>query len=428
MVFPFNWSGSAALQNALKVEHMQKAEEGLLNIARKYFAPLSSPNAVTEIEAFDTKIPASALPFRKGCSNNGDELIIHGVKVTDPTPTFMGGPKSEYPLVTLHGYFNGGAYFYRNVFGLASYYGNVFALDKLGWGLSSRPDFSTLPDTSVETTESVFVESLEQWRKANNIEKMVLCGHSMGGYMSVAYCEKYPERVERLLLLSPVGVPDETDPSFQERRERMSATWRLRTILGVVRTLFEVTTVGSVLRTMGETRARDLVYSYVHRRLPEISDPHEVTTLSEYLFHNATLPGSGEHGIRVLNSNIMARKPLRDRIPNLQVPSVCFMYGQTDWMDISAALSTQKLCEQKEGSPKVEVYMVKSAGHLLMLQNPAETNSILIHAGGGKIPTEKMPILMKPGKDNLPDSALRAAALANAPPHPSDDTTPQIVI
>jgi pimeloyl-ACP methyl ester carboxylesterase len=27
--------------------------------------------------------------------------------------------------------------------------------------------------------------------------------------MSVAYCEKYPERVERLILISPAGVPDD---------------------------------------------------------------------------------------------------------------------------------------------------------------------------------------------------------------------------
>ncbi len=81
----------------------------------------------------------------------------------------------------------------------------------LGFGLSSRPDFydsiqSTGKEpTSVEGAESFFVDSLEEWRKAQNIEKMVLAGHSMGGYLSVAYTEKYPERVSKLILISPVG-------------------------------------------------------------------------------------------------------------------------------------------------------------------------------------------------------------------------------
>lgn len=38
----------------------------------------------------------------------------------------------------------------------------------------------------------------------NRVEKMTLCGHSLGGYMGVAYAEKYPERLERLVLVSPV--------------------------------------------------------------------------------------------------------------------------------------------------------------------------------------------------------------------------------
>lgn len=77
----------------------------------------------------------------------------------------------------------------------------------------------------METAEDFFVESLEVWRSKNNVDKMVLAGHSMGGYISVAYCERYPQHVERLLLLSPVGVPDENDPSYLERKKRIQSSW-----------------------------------------------------------------------------------------------------------------------------------------------------------------------------------------------------------
>ena len=47
---------------------------------------------------------------------------------------------------------------------------------------------------------------------------MTLVGHSLGAYLSVVYALRWPERVERLVLLSPAGVPRDPD-TMQPSRE-----------------------------------------------------------------------------------------------------------------------------------------------------------------------------------------------------------------
>ena len=95
----------------------------------------------------------------------------------------------------------------------------TFFLDWLGMGLSSRPSASLLsgPSTStdpavavpqrVSRAEHFFISSLESWRQAVGLDKMVLVGHSLGGYLASAYAVRYPNRVAGLVLVSPAGIP-----------------------------------------------------------------------------------------------------------------------------------------------------------------------------------------------------------------------------
>lgn len=116
-------------------------------------------------------------------------------------------------LVVLHGYGAGLGFFYKNFEPLSRLPGwKLYALDMLGMGNSSRPAFRVHakdPKEKIAEAESWFVDSLEEWRKVRQIEKFTLLGHSLGGYLAVSYALKYPGHLNKLILASPVGIPED---------------------------------------------------------------------------------------------------------------------------------------------------------------------------------------------------------------------------
>ncbi|TVY34026.1 putative cardiolipin-specific deacylase, mitochondrial [Lachnellula subtilissima] len=119
----------------------------------------------------------------------------------------------EENLVMLHGYGAGLGFFYKNFEGLSRVKGwKIYALDMLGMGRSSRPPFKVHAKDQagkISEAENWFIDALEEWRILKKIDTFTLLGHSMGGYMAVAYALKYPGHLNKLVLASPVGIPED---------------------------------------------------------------------------------------------------------------------------------------------------------------------------------------------------------------------------
>lgn len=196
-------------------------------------------------------------------------------------------------VVILHGYGAGLGFFYRNFAPISKESGfNLYSLDWLGMANSSRPIFPRVKrldtvEEVVHKTEQFFVESLEDWRKVMKLEKMTLVGHSLGGYLSTAYALKYPEHVEKLILVSPVGVPSLPKNYLMQPktafRSLVTSMWSSNI------------TPMSVVRSMGPLGPR-LVRSYTSRRFAHL-DKAELASLDSYAFHITAQSGSGEYAL-----------------------------------------------------------------------------------------------------------------------------------
>jgi len=321
---------------------------------------------------------------------------------------------SDPPLVLLHGFGAGIGLWYGNLAALSSIppadtatatatatsssSTDVYALDLLGCGRSSRPDFTA---RTTEQAESFFVDSLDRWRAANGIDRMCLAGHSFGGYMAGVYAMRYPHRVSRLILLSPVGVPQQP-ADYQQRLSHMSTPQRA--LFGLVNTLWQRGVTPNQFIKAAGPYGRGLIDRYVTRRFPDspvnvLSDvmAEEVSVgmdvdmaaatpgmdkpaVSDYLYQMIVAPSSGDRALSlILKPGAFAHQPLIDRMPAALVPSsstalghsipTVFCYGASDWMDEKAGANTAAAITARGGVACT--IRVRGAGHQLMIDNPA---------------------------------------------------------
>ncbi|GAB2267720.1 hypothetical protein Dimus_002702 [Dionaea muscipula] len=183
-------------------DHIIAAEKRLLSIVRTPY--------VQEQVNIGSGPPGSKVRWFRSASN--EPRFIN-------TVTFASSADSP-TLVMVHGYGASQGFFFRNFDTLASRF-RVIAIDQLGCGGSSRPDFTC---KSTEETEAWFIDSFEEWRKAKNLSDFILLGHSFGGYVAAKYALKHPEHVKHLILVGPAGFSAETDIS--ERLNQFRATWK----------------------------------------------------------------------------------------------------------------------------------------------------------------------------------------------------------
>ena len=114
------------------------------------------------------------------------------------THVVTAGPREGEPLLLIPGKGASATMWAPNIVALSKKY-RVYALDIIGDVGKSKP-------TSIFSDRGAFADWMTQVLDELKIEMASMVGHSMGGFLTISYALERPERLRKIVLLSPAAT------------------------------------------------------------------------------------------------------------------------------------------------------------------------------------------------------------------------------
>jgi pimeloyl-ACP methyl ester carboxylesterase len=228
------------------------------------------------------------------------------------------------PLMLVHGYPLDHT-IWNNVAGLLKNDFDVILPDLRGFGES----------TTVETQYTMFdmADDLAGLLDHLHLEKILIVGHSMGGYVSLAFAKKYPQWVSGLGLVASQAVAD--SPEGKDRRYQTAA---------------DVTQKGVGIVAEGMT--------------PKLSANASVQGFVRSLMERQT-----QSAVIGSLKAMAEREDLFSRLSSVSFP-VVLIHGDAD-----ALIPVERAREIKAALPSARLVELQGIGHMPMMESPNETVS-----------------------------------------------------
>lgn len=212
----------------------------------------------------------------------------------------------------------------------------VLAPDLPGFGesapLAGRPEDATMGDYAAE---------LAGWARDMGITRLTLAGHSMGGYVAMAFARLYPDMLARLVLVCTRAGPD--SPEARKGRYKMAEEVKVRGPQAVV-----------------DAMLPKLVSEATRQNKPEVVQQVEEMMLRQ-----------GEEGIVAALYAMASRPDSSPSLAQVEVPTL-IITGAED--TIIPAEEAAKMLALIAGSRQVEI---PATAHMPMLEDSGAFNDAL---------------------------------------------------
>jgi len=208
----------------------------------------------------------------------------------------------------------------------------VIAPDLPGIGVSELTS-----DVSMEGVAAIVKEILE----AEEIEQAAVIGHSLGGYIALAFAEKYPELLSGLGLFHSTAIADNEEKKANRQK-------------GI------------------EFTEKHGAEPFLETTAPKMFAPATKTDNKKlYERFMGQLPDMSKEAVIRYYEAMMQRPDRVEILRKIKVP-VLFIYGKQDEI-----IPLDKTIEQASIPSISSVNILKKSGHLGMLEEPEEANKAI---------------------------------------------------
>ncbi|WP_338875507.1 alpha/beta hydrolase [Spirosoma sp. SC4-14] len=198
-----------------------------------------------------------------------------------------------------------------------------------------KPNFA---HSTSHTTIEAYAEELNAQLQSAGIDKVVLAGHSMGGYIALAYAERYPEQVHGLVLYHSTAYADDADRKIQ--RQQLIDT----------------------MKAQGGAQ-------FIEKQLPKMVAPHYPAEKTQELV--ARFRGLPTEAL-IAGMKAIAGRPDRTHVLRDAQYPVLLVLGREDQL-----ISVEKTKALADLSDRIGVSIIDNAGHLSMIEQP-ETSVLVL--------------------------------------------------
>jgi pimeloyl-ACP methyl ester carboxylesterase len=221
----------------------------------------------------------------------------------------------------------------------------VIAMDLPGFGHSPMP--------REKITISAYARILDELLEKLGVDAAMVVGNSMGGFVSTELAIAFPQRVERLVLVSAAGIS-----TYRHRDvERIEPYLRRLAPMVAVYTGWTAARSDWIVRRRG---LRNMTLGLVARhpgRLPAALAAEQ-------------LRGAGKPGfMQALQANI--DYPIKERLPEIACPTLIVWGAEDKVIPVSDASVFEELI------PNSRKVIFEDTGHVAMLERPSSFNQLL---------------------------------------------------
>ncbi|MGD0276756.1 MAG: alpha/beta hydrolase [Syntrophales bacterium] len=278
-----------------------------------------------------TSFKHSLYDFMISAERSKSDFKLGMVQIPGQTIAYLERPGTGETIVLIHGFGANKDNWIRFTRNIPTEY-HVIAFDMPGHGDNSKAEDKTY---SIDYLTS----SLEQAVDALKLQKFHIAGNSMGGYISILYTNRNPQRVISMLLLDNAGL---------HRVSPQPSDLQIAAAKGL-----------SPLTPASEEEFSELM-KYAFYKEPFI--PWPVTSV---LAEQAIQSSAFNKKMWIdLNTHDIDLQPM---LPMLKMPVLVI------WGDHDRILHVSTTDVLKKGLPNAEFVIMKDCGHMPMLERPQET-------------------------------------------------------